>query len=78
MVVTEGATAVLQCRASGSPAPHITWVHNGRIPVPTGGRYEVLDNGALRIRDIQVGISATLYTRLYDLDLGRHVFYFAH
>lgn len=54
VVVHEGDVAVLQCRAHGSPPPRISWIHNGRIPIQTGGRYEILESGALRISDIQV------------------------
>ncbi|CAJ0583273.1 unnamed protein product, partial [Mesorhabditis spiculigera] len=40
----EGRPSVLNCPASGSPAPNITWLRDGITLVP-GPRYVILDNG---------------------------------
>ncbi|XP_076632517.1 ecdysone-inducible gene L2 isoform X1 [Colletes latitarsis] len=53
-VANIGATIVLPCRASGKPAPEISWVDNYNVPLTmsTNLRHRVLDSGDLLIEDL--------------------------
>lgn len=46
------STVTLRCRVFGAPKPDITWMRNSQEV--TGGRYQVLENGDLRISDVLV------------------------
>ncbi|XP_044742143.1 neuroglian [Chrysoperla carnea] len=43
-------TVTLRCRAFGAPKPEVKWLHGGLEL--TGGRYNILENGDLEIRDV--------------------------
>ncbi|KAL1110491.1 hypothetical protein AAG570_008019, partial [Ranatra chinensis] len=48
--VVDGKTVTLTCRVFGAPKPEVKWVHqNDEL---TGGRYTVLPEGDLEIRDV--------------------------
>ncbi|XP_028823701.1 hemicentin-1 isoform X1 [Denticeps clupeoides] len=52
MVVDAGTTVVLNCQASGEPAPAIEWSRQGR-PVWAGEHATLLANGSLRLASAQ-------------------------
>ena len=39
---TEGNDAVLLCRATGNPAPKVTWLNSEDEPITTGANYQVI------------------------------------
>ena len=39
---------------SGQPTPTITWIHNGRTALTSGGRFQIVDSGTLIISHVQV------------------------
>lgn len=46
------ANVLMKCKVYGAPKPEIRWLKNG--VTLTGGRYEVLDDGYLKINDVAV------------------------
>lgn len=53
MNAAEGETAVIHCKAEGTPEPQIKWIHNGR-PIeqaPPNSRRKV-QNNAITITDL--------------------------
>lgn len=51
VVTTDGKSVTLTCRVFGAPRPLVRWLKNNQEL--TGGRYKVLDNGDLEIRDVR-------------------------
>jgi hypothetical protein len=49
-VTTDGKSVTLTCRVFGAPRPLVRWIKNDQEL--TGGRFQVLDNGDLEIRDV--------------------------
>ena len=41
---TEGADAVILCRATGTPTPRVTWFNGDDQPIISGSNYQVLHN----------------------------------
>ena len=54
MTVNDSNEVVLPCVATGIPPPKITWTHEGRSAVVSGGRFEIEENGKLFISNAQV------------------------
>jgi len=54
LTVTEGGVANLSCTAAGVPVPKISWIHDGRTMLTSGGRYDISDSGTLFIDGVQV------------------------
>lgn len=50
VVTTTGKSVTLTCRVFGAPKPLVRWLRNNQEL--TGGRFKVLDNGDLEIRDV--------------------------
>lgn len=50
--VLEGASASLQCIASGVPEPSVTWLKND-LDLPLDDRARVNDTGTLHLTDLQ-------------------------
>jgi len=50
---TEGNDAVLLCRATGNPAPKVTWLNSEDEPITTGANYQILSNGDLKIHNLR-------------------------
>ncbi|PSN43064.1 Neuroglian [Blattella germanica] len=50
----DGRTVTMTCRVFGAPKPQVKWVH-GHVEL-TGGRYSILDNGDLEIRQTICGL----------------------
>lgn len=46
------STITLNCRVFGAPQPEVTWMRDGQEL--TGGRYQVLENGGLKITEVLV------------------------
>lgn len=55
----DGRTVTMTCRVFGAPKPEVKWLRNNKEL--TGGRYTVLDNGDLEIRDVNF-LDAGQYT----------------
>lgn len=55
----DGRIVTMTCRVFGAPKPEVKWLHNNKEL--TGGRYTVLDNGDLEIRDV-IFLDAGQYT----------------
>ena len=53
VVVTAGNKAVLQCSASGSPKPKISWLQNNQLVAIDTVHIMQLQNGTLVIEDVQ-------------------------
>lgn len=47
--VPPGETAVIECMASGSPKPKLTWTKDGEVLVPTERHFFTADNQLLII-----------------------------
>ena len=54
MLVTEGESATLPCKAVGHPRPVISWIHGGRRVISRNSRYEFLRDGSLKIQAVKV------------------------
>lgn len=46
------STVLMKCKVIGAPKPEVKWLKNG-IAL-TGGRYEILADGTLKIKDVTV------------------------
>lgn len=57
----------MTCKVLGAPKPNIKWIHNGKEL--TGGRYEIQQNGDLRISAVQFD-DAGNYTCFAENKLG--------
>jgi len=58
-VVSETETVVLPCVASGTPAPSVTWTHNGStrpLESAADNRYDIAPSGSLTIADVQASL----------------------
>jgi Immunoglobulin domain len=54
LTVNESNEVVLPCVATGIPPPKITWTHEGRSSIVSGGRFEIEETGKLFISHVQV------------------------
>uniref|UniRef100_H2YNR3 Ig-like domain-containing protein n=1 Tax=Ciona savignyi TaxID=51511 RepID=H2YNR3_CIOSA len=61
VVVTEGSSALLQCRTSGKPKPLVLWFRNENTTLPSGEMQEVTQDGILTINQTSRD-HADLYT----------------
>ncbi|KAM9476100.1 hemicentin-1 isoform 3-T3 [Clarias gariepinus] len=59
--VTEGAEVILLCEVEGSPAPTVSWSHNGQLLTPITARVTVLPMGSLKIKNVQL-TDSNIYT----------------
>lgn len=51
--MAEGKTVILECRASGSPKPNISWAKND-LPLHQDPRFQIDVNGSLRVVNLQL------------------------
>lgn len=49
--LSQGAVAILPCKATGNPIPRVTWYRYG-TPIQNGHRYTLAKAGSLRINGI--------------------------
>lgn len=49
----EGSDAVLLCRATGNPAPKVTWFNRYDEPITTGTNFQILSSGDLKIHNLR-------------------------
>jgi len=70
VVVNVSETAVIDCRATGTPSPAVQWLVNGQPLDRTDQRYYIARDGrTLRITDTRVADSGT-YTCLAQNSVG--------
>lgn len=51
--IEKGRTAVLNCRADGSPKPEIYWMYNHEKILEESDGFRIMENGSLVIQDIE-------------------------
>jgi hypothetical protein len=61
LTVNESTEVVLPCMATGIPMPKVTWTHEGRTTIVSGGRFEIEENGKLFISNAQVTVERLMY-----------------
>lgn len=64
------SVAILPCKASGNPAPVISWYRDG-IPVLTTFRVNITDSGTLTIADLNKNDDSGLYTCVASSKTGK-------
>ncbi|XP_055601197.1 roundabout homolog 1-like [Uranotaenia lowii] len=64
------SVAVLPCRATGVPAPVISWYREG-IPILTSHRINITDSGTLTVSDLSKNDDAGLYTCVASSKSGK-------
>ncbi|XP_060787017.1 hemicentin-1 isoform X2 [Neoarius graeffei] len=67
--VEEGAEVILPCEVEGSPAPTVSWRHNGQLLPPVTAWFTVLPSSSLKIRNVQLNDS-NIYTCIAENPAG--------
>ncbi|XP_035707340.1 protein sidekick isoform X3 [Folsomia candida] len=67
--VLEGNDITLFCEVGGAPMPNVTWYHNEKEEIVSGGRFQILETGSLLVASVNQDV-AGLWTCIRSNEAG--------